>query len=84
MYNRDMNTIKNNFKALFLEHQKKENRLISKTEAAKAMGITRTTLDKWLEGEVGKFDADVLVKVCDYFNVPLSQLLEYQPDESIK
>lgn len=70
----------NNFKTLYLQHQVKTGEIISKGEAAQALGITRATLENWLTGEVSRYEDEILRKICDYFNVPLSDLLEYTPE----
>lgn len=71
--------IKNNFRTLYLAHQSSEDEILKKSTIAKALGMSRSTLDNWLQGEVTRYDGPVLKRICDFFNVALSQLLEYTP-----
>lgn len=71
--------IKNNFRSLYLTHQSSEDELLKKSTVAKALSMSRSTLDSWLAGEVTRYDGPVLKRICDFFNVPLSALLEYVP-----
>ena len=76
-----MNRFKINFKDLFLDHQKRLGREISRSEAAQAMGMTRVTFNKWMAGNLSGFKVATLIAICNYFGVPLSALLEYSPTE---
>jgi DNA-binding Xre family transcriptional regulator len=76
-----MNGIKINFKDLFLDHQKRLGRQISKSEAAQAIGMERVTFNKWMAGNLSGFKVETLIAICNYFGVPLSALLEYSPTE---
>lgn len=79
-YNEGMNKIKINLEQIRLEYQAKVGRQISKTELADTLKTSRSTLDNWLSGDVGRrFDLDLAIRICDYFQVPLSELVEYTP-----
>lgn len=76
-----MKNIKNNFRYLVLNHPPNENRSITKIEMAEKMHITRTTFYKWFNDEANRYDEKVIIKICNYFNIPLSELLEYYPED---
>lgn len=79
-YNEGMNEVKINLKQIWLEHQAKTGQPLSKFDLAKAVDTSRSTLDNWLNGDVGRrIDLDLAIRFCDYFNVSLCALIEYTP-----
>lgn len=76
--------VKNHFAKLLEEKQKQERRYIPLAEVANATGISRKTLYKWQNGAVEHFNNDVIDKLCDYFGVELTELLERVPSEQPK
>jgi putative transcriptional regulator len=73
--------ISNRFAQLLEQKQKKEDRYISLAEVASDINVSRKTLYKWEKNTVDRFDRDVIEKLCKYFGVELSELLEYSPEE---
>jgi putative transcriptional regulator len=71
--------ISNRFAKLLDQKQKKEDRYISLAEVASDTKVSRKTLYKWEKNTVDRFDRDVIEKLCQYFGVELSDLLEYTP-----
>jgi putative transcriptional regulator len=71
--------VKNHFARLLDEREQKEGRYISLAEVSNATGISRKTLYKWQNDEVEHFNNEVIDKLCDYFGVPLDELLERTP-----
>ena len=71
--------IRNNFARLLEERSRKENRFLPLSEVANAAKIARKTLYKWERNEVEEFNGDVAEKLCKYFGVGLSDLLEIVP-----
>ena len=76
--------ISNRFAKLLDQKQKKEDRYISLSEVASATGVSRKTLYKWERNTIEHFNRDVIEKLCKYFGVGLSDLLEYAPSEQQK
>ena len=72
-------TVSNRFAFLLAEKQRKEDRFIPIGEVAGKTGVSRKTLYKWEKNTVDRFDKDVIEKLCRYFGVDISELLEYVP-----
>ena len=71
--------INNKFGVLLAEKRMREKNRIPLSEVAQKTGITRPTLVAWQTNTVTRFDLAVIEALCEYFNVPLSELLEYIP-----
>ena len=52
------------------------------TDIAKDTGLPYSTLHAWYSGKVTRFDSHVIVKLCDYFDCRISDLLEYSATDS--
>lgn len=76
--------ISNRFAKLLEEKQNSENRFIPLAEVATATGISRKTLYQWEKNTVTRFDTEVVDKLCAYFNVNLSELLDHIPPSPAK
>lgn len=72
--------IKTNFVALFLKKQTGEGRRISLQDMHKETGLSWSTLQRWDAGDVTRFDAKVLEKLCNYFSCNVGDLIQYVPD----
>jgi len=73
--------INNRFGILLAERRMKEKRKISLTEVHELTGVSRPTLQAWENNTVTRFDTDVIERLCQYFGVNLSDLLEYEPPD---
>ena len=73
--------IDNKFGVLLAEKRAKEKRNISLLEVLKETGVSRPSLSAWANNTVTRFDLSVIEKLCQYFGVSLSDLLEYTPPE---
>jgi putative transcriptional regulator len=71
--------INNKFGVLLAEKRASEKKNISLSEVAVKTGISRPTLVAWQNNTVTRFDLSVIEGLCGYFNVTLSDLLEYIP-----
>lgn len=76
--------INNKFGILLAQKRMNEKRNISLSEVAKETGISRPTLVAWANNTVTRFDLSVIEGLCQYFEVNLSDLLEYIPPEKTK
>ena len=56
---------------------------LSLSQHAKAIGVSKRSLDRWLDVDdpTTRFDADVLAKFCKYFDVEIKDVLVYVPEE---
>ena len=72
--------IRNHFRALLFRKQQRENRRIPLQEVHRETGIAWSTLQRWDNDDVNRFDTHVLSTLCQYFNCMIGDLLEYEPD----
>ena len=56
-----------------------KNRGISKRKIGRMAEMNWSQVDKYCKGEITRFDADVLVRMCMALDCKLSDLLEYVP-----
>lgn len=73
--------INNRFGVLLAEKRAQAKRNISLSEVAQETGISRPTLVAWANNTVTRFDLAVIEALCEYFGVPLAELLDYTPPE---
>lgn len=76
--------ISNRFAELLQKKQDEENRFIPLSEVAQATGIHRKTLYQWEKNIVTRFDTEMVDKLCEYFGVTLSELLNHTPPPAKK
>jgi putative transcriptional regulator len=74
--------VNNKFGVLLAEKRAREKRAIPLLEVSKETGIARRTLYAWQKNTVDRFDTGVIEALCQYFGVPLSDLLEYVPPDN--
>jgi len=59
------------------QKEQREKRTISWNEIANTTGIAYTTLLRWKNNNVDRFDEPMLVKLCEYFGVQPGDILKY-------
>lgn len=57
-------------------------RLLKVSDVFKATGISKTTLTDIYYQRAKNIQLDTLMKICDYLQVPLSDLIEYEPQNN--
>lgn len=67
--------LRNRFFILLSEKERRENRRITQTEIAEAVDLSIHTVGRWMRNEVGKFEAPVVERICDYFGCEVGDLL---------
>lgn len=65
--------MKNNFSTIL------GSKLLKIEDVAQATGISRTTLTNIYHRRAKNVQLDTLRKLCDYLEIPLSDLVEYTP-----
>lgn len=71
----------NNFSSLYYEYQASTRLPLKKKVVAEKMGISRPTLDRWLDGDVRRFDEETLAGICNFFDCELEDLMRLEPKE---
>ena len=56
-------------------------KLLKIEDVSKATGISRTTLTNLYYKRQNNVELNTLKKICDFLQVPLSELLEYVPSD---
>lgn len=65
--------MKNNFSKLLGE------KLLRVSDVNKATGISRTVLSELYYQRTTNIQLETLTKICDYLEISLSELIEYEP-----
>ncbi len=58
-----------------------EENKVSKNKVCKELDIPRSIFNKYCRNEFQRLDANLLCKLCYYFEIEISELIEYQPPE---
>jgi DNA-binding Xre family transcriptional regulator len=66
------------FRVLLAKKAELEGRNISLKEVERKTGITWTSLRLWANNKVKRFDAPVIIALCDYLNCEIKDLLVYE------
>lgn len=74
MYERGDLMIKNNLSRIL------GARLLKISDVSRATGVSRTTLTEIYHRRVSNIQLETLIKICDYLQISLSELIEYQPE----
>lgn len=57
-------------------------RLLKVSDIYKATGISRTTLTPFYYQRSQNIKLSTLIRICDYLQIPLSELIEYVPEQN--
>ncbi|HEX2906684.1 MAG TPA: helix-turn-helix transcriptional regulator [Phototrophicaceae bacterium] len=67
--------MQNRLLALMGEKQARENRPITSTEVARAVGMSRQAIHKWIHNDIGAYPSDTLDRLCEYFDCEVGDIL---------
>ena len=73
-------TISNRFRVLLAQKAEVEKRNISLAEVQREIKIPWTSLQKWANNKVTRFDSAVIIKLCDYLDCEIEDLIIYDRD----
>ncbi len=73
--------IYNKFRLLLAIKADKEKRNITLKKVQEDTGIAWTALQGWSTNRVTRFDAQVIIKLCDYLGCEIMDLLVYEREE---
>lgn len=77
-----MAEIRNRFKILLAQKEARDKRNYTYEEIYAVTGVSPTTLTNYATGRVARFDTPTLVKLCDWLECDLADLLVYPPEMS--
>lgn len=75
-----MARVVNRMRALLAEKERRDGRRITLSELAQSTRMARGTVNQWMLNHVTRFDEGAIVKFCQYFDVPLAELLVIEDD----
>ena len=73
--------ISNRFRVLLAHKAETEKRNISLAEVQREIKIPWTSLQKWANNNVTRFDSSVIIKLCDYLNCEINDLIVYDREK---
>ena len=69
----------------YIRHRMADNNIYELVEIERETGISHNTLRKLYRGkDLETIKVSTLIRLCDFFHCPMSELLEYIPDTEIK
>lgn len=71
--------IRNRFKILLAQKEARDGRNYTYNDISQATGIAPNTLSAYANQGVSRFDESILVRLCEFFDCTLAELLEYPP-----
>jgi DNA-binding Xre family transcriptional regulator len=74
--------VRNRFKILLAQKEARDGREYSYEDIYDATGISPTTISAYSKNRIGRFDAVTLVKLCDFLECSIGDLLIYPPSLS--
>lgn len=77
-----MAEIRNRFKILLAQKEARDGVSYTYEDIQAATGISPNTLTSYAKGRVTRFDAVTLIKLCDWLECDLGDLLIYPPEMS--
>jgi len=75
-----MAKIASKVRKLRLDYQAKLGRTVTLQEVADAIGVERSALNRIELGKTTRIDFDTLVKLCEFYEVTVGDILEYDPN----
>ena len=73
--------VNNKFGVLLAQKRAAAKKNISLADVADEINVSRKTLYAWQNNTVDRFDAKLIEKLCLYFGVSISDLLELVPSD---
>lgn len=71
--------VRNRFKILLAQKEARDGRNYTYSDISQATGIAPNTLSAYANQSVSRFDESILVRLCEFFDCTLAELLEYPP-----
>lgn len=70
--------VRNRLLELIQERERKIGRRVKQRDIAEFAGVTDHTIINWIRNDVTRYDAQMIERLCDYFNCDISDLLYFE------
>jgi putative transcriptional regulator len=70
--------VRNRLLELIQERERKIGRRVKQHDIAQFVGVSDHTIINWIRNEVTRFDAPLIVGICEYFNCEIGDLLYFE------
>jgi putative transcriptional regulator len=74
--------IVNHFRILLAQKATKQQQNIALLDVQRATGMAWSTLNAWANNQVTRYDAPVILALCEYFDCEVGELLVYEKEEA--
>jgi len=70
--------VQNRIAVLLYQKELREKRRVTQQELARAIGVSENTITNWMYNDVTKFQAEIIEKLCTFFDCGLCDLLYFE------
>lgn len=70
--------VRNRVAVLLYQKEVREKRRVTQQELARAIGVSENTITNWVYNDVTKFQAEIIEKLCTFFECGLCDLLYFE------
>lgn len=70
--------VQNRIAVLLYQKELREKRRVTQQELARAIGVSENTITNWMYNDVTKFQAEIIEKLCRFFDCGLCDLLYFE------
>jgi putative transcriptional regulator len=76
--------IVNHFRFLLAQKATRQQQNITLMDVQRETGIAWSTLNSWANNQVTRYDAPVIMLLCEYFNCQVGDLLVFEKDHTVQ
>jgi DNA-binding Xre family transcriptional regulator len=67
--------VRNRLKELIIEKMRRENVIIKEADVARATGMTRQNVNKWMNNQIKMYSAEAINSLCGYLDCSVGDLI---------
>jgi len=73
--------VRNRITELMIEKMAREGRIITQSEVAQELGITKQGFSKIVRNEINSYSVELLDRICEYFDCEVGDVLRRTSEE---